>query len=257
MTRPVIISLFEYTGTMLRPWADAGYTCFAYDIQHVEPRFEPSSTASTGGIWYMHFDADDLDQWADLCTAHGQSDVRMIFSFPPCTDLAGSGAAHWARKRAANPAFQEQAAARAMHSKSLAGYLGAPYMIENPVGAMSRFLGKAQHSFHPYQYGGYIDPADAEHPLWPEYITARDAYRKKTMLWTGNGFVMPVPDPVKPVELDGQGGSNSHNKLGGKSMKTKNIRSATPRGFARAVFEANHTMARPVSLGRLSTVNAA
>jgi hypothetical protein len=28
-------------------------------------------------------------------------------------------------------------------------------------------------------------------------------------------------------------------KLGGKSMRTKNIRSATPRGFARAVYEAN------------------
>ena len=28
-------------------------------------------------------------------------------------------------------------------------------------------------------------------------------------------------------------------KTGGKSLRTKNIRSATPRGFARAVFEAN------------------
>ena len=36
------------------------------------------------------------------------------------------------------------------------------------------------------------------------------------------------------------GYSDQHNKLGGKSLKTKNIRSATPRGFAQAVFEANN-----------------
>ena len=35
-------------------------------------------------------------------------------------------------------------------------------------------------------------------------------------------------------------GSPQWGKLGGKSLRTKNIRSATPRGFARAVFEANH-----------------
>jgi hypothetical protein len=47
-----------------------------------------------------------------------------------------------------------------------------------------------------------------------------------------------MPDR-KPVECDSFGSSTQHRKLGGKSMKTKNIRSATPRGFARAIFEAN------------------
>ena len=43
----------------------------------------------------------------------------------------------------------------------------------------------------------------------------------------------------KPVEVD-NGYSDQHKKLGGKSLKTKNIRSATPREFAQAVFEANN-----------------
>ena len=30
-----VISLYDYTGEALRPWAEAGYDCFAYDIQHV------------------------------------------------------------------------------------------------------------------------------------------------------------------------------------------------------------------------------
>ena len=64
----------------------------------------------------------------------------------------------------------------------------------------------------------------------------RDAYPKKTCLWTGNGFNMPYK---VAVECDSFGSSTQHRKLGGKSMKTKNIRSATPRGFARAVVEAN------------------
>jgi len=35
------------------------------------------------------------------------------------------------------------------------------------------------------------------------------------------------------------GYSDQFKKLGGKSLKTKNIRSATPRGFAKAVMIAN------------------
>ena len=42
-------------------------------------------------------------------------------------------------------------------------------------------------------------------------------------------------DPTK-----GHNYSPVHAKTGGKSLRTKNIRSATPRGFALAVYEENH-----------------
>ena len=29
-----VISLYDYTGEALKPWAEAGYTCLAFDIQH-------------------------------------------------------------------------------------------------------------------------------------------------------------------------------------------------------------------------------
>ena len=70
---------------------------------------------------------------------------------------------------------------------------------------------------------------------YPEYIKPRDAYPKKTCLWTGGEFVMPEK---MPVDIS-PGYSDQHKKLGGKSERTKNIRSATPRGFAKAVFLAN------------------
>ncbi len=95
---------------------------------------------------------------------------------------------------------------------------------------------KPNYKFNPFEFGGYL-PVNDIHPQYPEYITPRDAYKKKTCLWTGGGFELPALKEIPPLDMKGQGGSNQHNKLGGKSLKTKNIRSATPRGFAQAVFE--------------------
>jgi hypothetical protein len=114
-------------------------------------------------------------------------------------------------------------------------HLKVPYFIENPVSVLATKWRKPNYTFHPYLYGGYIPQEESEHPEWPQYIAPRDAYPKKTCLWTGNSFVMP---DFKPVTVE-DGYARQHLKLGGKSMKTKNIRSATPRGFARAVYEAN------------------
>ena len=34
MHKPIAISLYDCTGEALKPWAKAGYTCYAFDIQH-------------------------------------------------------------------------------------------------------------------------------------------------------------------------------------------------------------------------------
>jgi hypothetical protein len=154
---------------------------------------------------------------------------------PVCTDLAVSGAAHFKSKFERDPEFQNKAASYAKMCAQMFNELGVPYFIENPVSVLSTLWRKPDHSFHPYEYGNYILDDEAEHPRWPDYIAAKDAYPKKTCLWTGNGFTMPWTDAVEPED----GHSRQHLKLGGKSMKTKNIRSATPRGFAKAVYEFN------------------
>lgn len=60
----------------------------------------------------------------------------------------------------------------------------------------------------------------------------------------------PCRLPVEPVKVeytkaDGSvtRGSFQFGKLGGKSQRTKDIRLATPRGFARAVYLANAPVA--------------
>ena len=164
--------------------------------------------------------------------------LNVVFgmAFPVCTDMAVSGAAHFKRKAELDPLFQTKAVEYAVLCAQLFIALGVPFFVEHPVSVLATKWRKPDHSFHPYEYGGYIPDREAEHPVWPEYIAPKDAYPKKTCLWTGNGFRMPFKHGVEPEE----GHSRQHLKLGGKSQKTKNIRSATPRGFARAVW-ATHT----------------
>ena len=239
-----VLSFYDYTGEAVRPWAEAGYTCFCYDIQHEGATRE--DFAGGGSINYVHADLHDYTTWAALRLGWMDQPVAMVFGFPVCTDLAVSGAKHFAKKREADPLFQERAAHHAITIARFARDIGhAPYMIENPVSVLATLWRKPDHTFNPCDFGGYL-PEDDSHPRWPEHIPPRDAYTKRTCLWTGNGFKMPSPLPVEPVQVsyvkaDGRvtTGSPQFGKLGGKSAKTKNIRSATPRGFARAVFLAN------------------
>ena len=34
MSKGIVYSLCDLTANMLKPWANAGYKCIAYDIQH-------------------------------------------------------------------------------------------------------------------------------------------------------------------------------------------------------------------------------
>lgn len=74
--------------------------------------------------------------------------------------------------------------------------------------------------FAPCDFGGFFTPPG-------------DAYTKRTWLLTGNEFVMPPAKRVVPTE-----GSRMHWLA--PTKERANLRSATPKGFAQAVFEANH-----------------
>lgn len=232
--RKVVLSLYDFTGEALKPWAQAGYECYAFDIQHDDQVVD--TYEGGGSIHYRHADLHDHTYINAIQDEFNDGSVAFGMAFPVCTDMAVSGAAHFAKKLDANPSFQDEAVSYAMWCAKLFNSLHVPFFVENPVSVLATKWRKPNYTFHPYLYGGYIPLCQAEHPEWPQYIAARDAYPKKTCLWTGNGFVMPS---FRPVSVEG-GYSLQHRKLGGKSMRTKNIRSATPRGFARAVYEANH-----------------
>lgn len=231
--RDLVLSLYDFTGVALQPWVKAGYGGIAFDIQH---NGASCYHYQNGGFMVKaKLDLYSPETMQDIAAEYAGR-VALVLGFPPCTDLAVSGAAHFAKKRAKDPAFQDKAAGHCSAIADLAAKLDCPFMIENPVSVLSTIWRKPDHTFHPYEFGGYIQDQDAIHPQWPDHIPPRDAYSKKTCLWTGGGFAMPAP---LPVNCESFGASRQHRKLGGKSLKTKNIRSATPRGFAQAVFEAN------------------
>ena len=232
------VFLFDYTGIMARPWADAGYLCYCFDGQHpLGVSKGDHENILNVGIWFCDQFAFPEGERGNVDKIHAITgdDVSFVFGFPECTDLAVSGAAHFAKKRRLNPRFQFEAMQLVKLVKLVGESFNCPWGLENPISVISSMWRKPDFKFNPFEYGGYL-PKDDAHPTYPEYIKPRDAYPKKTCIWSGNGFVMP---DVKVVDCD-EGYSEQHKKLGGKSLKTKNIRSATPRGFAKAVFEFNN-----------------
>jgi hypothetical protein len=200
--RGIVVSLFDYTGRMVAPWAEAGYRCYCVDLQH------PPGETHFGNVTLV---GANVREWLP---PFGR--VEILFAFPPCTHVAASGA-RWFKDKGLGSLIEAlqlfDAAVR------LAEWTGAPYLIENPVSTVSTYWREPDHTFDPCDYGGYLTPPG-------------DFYTRKTCLWIGNGFVMPQPKRVRPKE-----GSRMH--LMPPSAERANARSATPKGFARAVFLAN------------------
>lgn len=229
-----VLLLFNYTDYAAEPWLEIGCRVLSVDIQHRSrklPRF-----VTEGEHVKVNWDIWGIRRYV-LNTPWLNPD--FIISMAPCTDLAASGAKHWARKERERPGFQREAATLAMFHAEL--WADVPSVLENPVGALTRLWRPPDLYCHPYEYGGWL-PEDDVHPDYPQYILPRDAYPKKTGLWLHGGAQAPVKRPV-PVA---PGWSIQQKKLGGKSLKTKNIRSATPRGLFRAIFDANRHHVDPV-----------
>lgn len=188
-----ILSLCDYTGNMLKPWRDAGHQCVAVDIAYEQD-------GMVDGIYRLR---------RDVRTYQPDGEYDWIFAFPPCTDLASSGARWWSAKglEATIEALQLVNACRRICETATKGS-----MLENPVGRLSSAWRKPDHMFDPCDYG--------------------DPYTKKTCLWIAGEFKMPIKTPV-PATL----GSKMHKM--GRSKNRARKRSETPMGFAQAVHATN------------------
>ena len=194
----IVISLCDYTGNMVQPWLDAGYECWIVDTRHEPGEHRDPRT------WNLVRVGADVRDWLPP-----RADYAVAFAFPPCTNLAVSGARWFRHKglRALSEAIDTFGAC--VH---ICEWTGAPWMVENPVSVISSHYRKPDHTFDPCDYG--------------------DPWTKKTCLWTGGGFIMPPKRRVDPVM-----GSIIHHMP--PSPDRGHLRSETPIGFARAVFAAN------------------
>lgn len=224
--------MFDGSGFMALPWANSGATVYCFNADDADHGDYAAVKVNHPNIHYVNAWIGGAFIIDAICGMYGKPDI--IFAFPPCTDMAVSGAPAFPRKKLKDPLFQEKAVETAKIAAFIADHFRIPYMIENPVSVLATMWRPCDYMFHPWEYGAYL-PEDDIHPFFPEFIKARDAYQKRTCLWTGNGFRMPEKKPVAVND----GYSDQYKRLGGKSKRTKLIRSLTPRGFARAVFMAN------------------
>jgi len=208
----IVISAFDHSGNLVKPWAQAGYECHIIDIQHPVGK----SVTEDGIIkWGM-----DVREWENVFFKENpDAKDRVVFAafFPPCTDLAVSGARWFEEKEQKNPGSRQRAMDLVYWSDACGKRLGCPYFIENPVSVISTEWRKPDFTFHPFWYGGYVND---------------DAYTKKTCLWTGGGFTMP---PENRIALDPKTKDKIHKMAPGKDRANK--RSLTPMGWAQACFE--------------------
>jgi hypothetical protein len=167
------------------------------------------------GMDINDFSVEYLMNQFDFC------DVYAILAACPCTEFASSGSRHFKAKdedgrteAAKNLVFQT--------IRTIEFYRPTIWAIENPVGRIENLTGlpNARMTFHPHHFG--------------------DDYTKKTILW--GRFNEDLPTANRPPTE----GSKMHRLYGGKSIETKNARSATPEGFSYSFFQANNHMDMPL-----------
>jgi hypothetical protein len=141
-----------------------------------------------------------------------------LIAFPPCTDLASSGAVYWAEKQKDG----RQAEAINFVMRLFNSHI-PKIAIENPVGILSTVWRKPEQIIQPYFFG--------------------DPYTKKTCLWLKNLPVLESTNIVKPIAAWTDGSWRGGRRKDGSRKRNKlpclhnspGIRSLTFPGIAEAM----------------------
>jgi hypothetical protein len=227
----LILSLCDYSGRWSEPYREAGYDVRQYDLKH----------------------GSDVRLIKKL-----NEPVHGILFAPVCTAFSGAGAKHWKAKEAAgNKQLIEGLAIVDAGLRIVFVHKPKWWVVENPVGRLKDWIGHHRHTFNPNEYAGWLGDeltgglskkpnektlkalSEEAKQFWAgnldtihELAWHEDAYTKRTCLW--GEFKKPKPDPRPSIW-----GSKMWSDYGGKSERTKELRSMTPRGFSRAFFAAN------------------
>lgn len=142
----IVVSLFEISGELSRPWVEAGYQVHTLDIQ--------------SGQDISALDVETLTQELEGI----EGDVHAVLACPPCTDFSRAGAHTWSAKDAdGRTAASVELVRQALRAVEF--LKPAVWMMENPPGRLSRTAGipHPRLNFQPHHFG--------------------DAFTKQTLLW--------------------------------------------------------------------------
>jgi len=187
---------------MVLPWAEAGYRCYCVDINQ-----NPENRRQHKNIEYVESDIHTY--------LPPRAEYKAVFAFPPCTDVAVSGA-RWFEDKGLNGLAS--AVKNFERARQIAEWAEPDiWMVENPVSTLSTYWREPNYTFHPYEYDGYTEQDNA--------------YSKKTCLWTNDAFTEPETDEVEEY-------NDRIHKMPPSEDRAR-MRSKTPEGFAQAVYESN------------------
>jgi len=227
-SRKIILSLYDRTGIISKPWEEAGYSVRRFDI----------SPKADGGT------AEDLTEFgnwmAEIEEMLGQGyQIVGVLAQPPCTSFTDSGNSHW---DALHDTPNEEWLTRTYGEKATeffdrpidyANTLVAVvklvvaqanprfYMMENPLGRIDQQnqLPEPTLSFNPFDFG--------------------EPFSKKTQIWGEFNPQLPTFRVPGSKEEGGQG-----SRTWNLSSARKYEREMTPEGFAYAFFMANQAAAQ-------------
>lgn len=247
-----LLSLFDYSGEWSRPFAENGWNVIQWDIKLAE--FMDINLITDAEVALELFE-----------------DVHGILAASPCDDVAACGAMWWPQKDASGQTAKTVALIHQV--ERLANLFrptdpdyyeetGMPFFwaLENPVGRMATLAPElgSPHYFQPWEFAGNLNLSGRSKRRLGglrqkkgvgltkqevDFVIRCNAYTKKTGLW-GQFNTNMVKNPIKPVRCTMQGSPTQ--KGGGKSAKTKEFRSNTPYGFAKAFYEANKDYQAPI-----------
>lgn len=210
----LIISIYDYTGNWVQDYIKAGYPVILWDKEH-------EGDICEGFSYLMQVVELAKEEYPGL-------EVHGMFFAPPCQAITKSSNRFW-NNRYLEPFEDEEDRAVFENLTMLSTVLVEMslvaveifkpkfWVLENPPGRMETLVPRIKPyrkmMFHPCDYG--------------------DPYKKATVLWSEFNEKL-IQTPVLPLMRD-----HIANLGGNKKVSRARLRSATPRGFAKAFFIAN------------------
>lgn len=207
----VLIDLFDFSGNAAQPYKENGWLIKQVEIKHGEDIL----------TW-------DYKKWFGELYASNKIEKVGILAAIPCTAYALSGNRH--KKSEARKAIFRYSQKIVAKTKEIIDYFESLgilifWQVENPssdIHTHNKWLDKPIQKFNPCDFAGY-DP-----------IPENSRYNKQTWFW-GKFNKMPLKR-MEPLTRYHMGYTN----LGGKSERTKELRSITPLGVCYAFYKSNH-----------------
>jgi site-specific DNA-cytosine methylase len=212
--KPIVLSLFDYSGNWARPWLET-HRVIISDIRH-----DSGWTVGADGIERIGCPVDAV---LSILKSAGIDRVDVVLAAPPCTHFSRAGAYLWGEKDRDGRTAEHIGMVRSTLA-IVDALTPRVWALENPpgrlanksgTGLMQDELGAPAMQFDPCDYG--------------------DAHRKLTYLW--GQFLEPTKNRVEPVTYS-NGVKSGRNWCARLSSKDERRRS-TPLGFSKAFYLAN------------------